>query len=97
MDYLDSTVITDGKEGNLSERLKIAEKCSKIKIEFDELEKNVEAVRGKMRNKGGSCFTICFGGSLVGSLYFISSNSSSILTSLFFLFDIFFSFSCYFF
>lgn len=52
MDYLDSTIITDGKEGNLSERLKIAEKCSKIKIEFDELEKNVEAERGKMRTKG---------------------------------------------
>ena len=33
----------------LSERLKIAEKCFKIKAEFDELEKNVEAERGKMK------------------------------------------------
>ena len=31
--------------------LKIAEKCFKIKAEFDELEKNVEAERGKMRAK----------------------------------------------
>ena len=52
MDYLDSTIITDGKEGNLGERLKIAEKCAKIKLEFDELEKNVEAERGKLRAKG---------------------------------------------
>lgn len=51
MDYLDSAPIVEGKDGNLSERLKIAEKCFKIKAEFDELEKNVEAERGKMRTK----------------------------------------------
>jgi len=51
MDYLDSSVLTEGKDGNLSERLKIAEKCFKIKAEYDELEKNVEAERGKMRTK----------------------------------------------
>ena len=43
MDYLDTSVLTEGRDGNLSERLKIAEKCFKIKAEFDELEKNVEA------------------------------------------------------
>lgn len=51
MDYLDISVLTEGRDGNLSERLKIAEKCFKIKAEFDELEKNVEAERGKMRAK----------------------------------------------
>ena len=51
MDYLDTSVLTEGKDGNLSERLRIASICNKIKAEFDELEKNVEAERGKMRAK----------------------------------------------
>lgn len=51
MDYLETSTITDGKEGNLAERLRIAAQCSKIKVEFDELEKNVEAERGKLRTK----------------------------------------------
>ena len=51
MDYLKHSVLTEGRDGNLSERLKIAEKCNKIKIEFDELEKNVEEERGKLRAK----------------------------------------------
>ncbi|MCA9750117.1 MAG: hypothetical protein KC414_13490 [Romboutsia sp.] len=52
MDYLETSVISDGKEGNLQERLRIAEKCAKIKAEFDDLEKNVEAERGKMKARG---------------------------------------------
>jgi hypothetical protein len=51
MDYLDTSVLTEGKDGNLSERLRIASICNKIKAEFDELEKNVEAERGKLRAK----------------------------------------------
>lgn len=51
MEYLNTSVLTEGQGGNLAERLKIAEKCFKIKAEFDELEKNVEAERGKMKAK----------------------------------------------
>lgn len=49
MDYIDSSIIFDSD--SLTQRIKIAEKCNKIKAEFDEMEKNVEAERGKMKTK----------------------------------------------
>lgn len=52
MDYLNNaTVITDDRDGNLTKIHNIQKDAGKVMASFLELEKNVEAERGKMRAK----------------------------------------------
>lgn len=50
MDSIDESPVIYGKDGNMGERLRIAEKCFILKSQFDQLEENIETER-KMRNK----------------------------------------------
>ena len=49
MDYIDASPVIDGKDGNLADRIKIAEKCGKIMAEYIQLEGQAEEAETKYR------------------------------------------------
>ena len=53
MEYIENNTVTDGKEGNLSERIRISTTCGKTMLEFIQLEKIADLEKDKVRNRGG--------------------------------------------
>ena len=51
MDYLRNTPLVEGRDGNLGDRIKIAEKCGRIMTEYLELESQAEEEKKKARVK----------------------------------------------
>lgn len=51
MDYIDSAPIIDGKDGNLDQRIKVAEKCAKIMSEYTQLEEQAEEEKNKLKTR----------------------------------------------
>lgn len=51
MDYIDASPIIDGKDGNLGDRIKIAEKCGKIMAEYLALESQAEDEKNKLKTR----------------------------------------------
>ena len=53
MEYIGTTTVTDGKEGNLAERIRISTTCGKTMTEFIQLEKIADLEKDKIRNRAG--------------------------------------------
>lgn len=51
MDYIDASPVIDGKDGNLADRIKIAEKCGKIMAEYIQLEGQAEEEKNKLKTR----------------------------------------------
>lgn len=54
MDYIDTSEVTGGKDGDLGERIRIATVCGKVMQEFTQLEKIAEIEKDKVKNRGNS-------------------------------------------
>lgn len=52
MNYLEDSEVSEGKDGNLAERIRIATVCGKVMAEFTQLEKIAELEKEKVKFRG---------------------------------------------